>query len=167
MADPVVAGPVWDRFDVRLLPKKASPVYFKMLRPVAVLRASAKLWSRAIFLALNGTIHIVPLSIWGSGRPLMSRVPDHCATLTGKERRVGAQGKHVPGRCSRAYDAVRHLASLRSMVKHGVPYPLRWHIQGCSHEGWTTEPIRRVKTGLQRVVNALQMGIVGCLRTSF
>lgn len=39
---------VWDFFHVSLLPEKPGPVQFKFLRPVAILVASAKLWSRTL-----------------------------------------------------------------------------------------------------------------------
>lgn len=49
----VVADPVWDQFGIMLLPKKSAPTMFILLRPTAILLASAKLWSRRFFLILG------------------------------------------------------------------------------------------------------------------
>lgn len=43
----------WDDFDISLLPKASASTVFNMLRPVAVSKASAKLWSRCMFHALQ------------------------------------------------------------------------------------------------------------------
>lgn len=48
-----IAGPTWDRFDISLLPKANAPTACKALRPIAILLASAKLWSRCFFSILG------------------------------------------------------------------------------------------------------------------
>lgn len=50
---PILGDPIWDTFEVSLLPKKTPPVQFRFLRPVASLVASAKLWSRTCFHVLG------------------------------------------------------------------------------------------------------------------
>lgn len=49
----IVADPVWDSFKIRLLPKCDAPKQFRFLRPIAILLASAKLWSKACFQKLS------------------------------------------------------------------------------------------------------------------
>lgn len=44
-----IADEVWDRFRIRLLAKVEAPTFFKLLRPIAVLKASVKLWSRCCY----------------------------------------------------------------------------------------------------------------------
>lgn len=47
------AGPIWDAFKIRLLSKCDAPTQLRFLRPIAILLASAKLWSRACFQKLS------------------------------------------------------------------------------------------------------------------
>lgn len=46
-------GGAWDHCRVRLLSKVNARTLFKLLRPIAILVASAKLWSRCFFVALE------------------------------------------------------------------------------------------------------------------
>lgn len=56
-----IADESWDRFRIRALAKEEAPTLFKLLRPIAVLRANAKLWSRS-------TIRSATPPTWASRR---------------------------------------------------------------------------------------------------
>lgn len=47
-----IADVSWDSFRVRLLAKVNTPTALKLLRPIAILKSSAKLWSRCSYTAL-------------------------------------------------------------------------------------------------------------------
>lgn len=51
----IIGDTVWDRFGVSLLPKENAPTKFKLLRPIAILLASARLWSRTLFTVLEAS----------------------------------------------------------------------------------------------------------------
>lgn len=122
-----------------------------MLRPVAILTASAKIWSRTMFLLLERyDTNCSPFHL-GSGKAHSCPDPVTIVCLLLEQRgEWGLKTCMLQLDLARAYDAVRHTAILKSMVKRGVPYPLALAYiregmraqMALSHEDCITEPIR-------------------------
>lgn len=71
---PIIEDSVWGVFDVRLLPKTADPAQFKLLRPVAILLASVKLWPRAMSMVFERyDTQRAPSLVGFSQRPFLHR----------------------------------------------------------------------------------------------
>lgn len=147
----IIADPIWDRFDVSLLPKANAPTAFKMLRPIAILLASAKLWSRCFFTILG------EYDTGCSASHLGLRLGHSCSELVTTVRLLlERRGEWRLRTClvqiefARAYDSIVHAAILDAMSRRNVPLPLalayireagRAHL-AFRHAEWETSPIR-------------------------
>lgn len=84
----VVADAPWGRFDISLLPNANAPVALNMLRPIAILLASAKLWSRCSFTILGDYDVQCSAPYLGFRRGHMRSVSCHSPFFAGKTRRM-------------------------------------------------------------------------------
>lgn len=147
----VVSDPVWDQFGVALLPKKNARTKFKLLRPMAILLANAKLWSRCFFLILGDYDVDCSASHLGFRKEhyraevfTVVRIP------LSKRWEWGLRTCWVQIDFAPAYALVRHKARLVAMERRGVPQPLAFAYFGearrarmvFTHAGWFTDPIR-------------------------
>lgn len=114
-----------DDFDISLLPKASAPMDFKQLRPVAVLQACAKLWSRCMLPALQK--YDVGCSPAHMGFRKAYSCPEFVATMRlVLARRMDWRDDTRISQIdfARAYDSVRHQAIYKSMGRRNVPEPL-------------------------------------------
>lgn len=161
----IIEDLVWDSFDVSLLAKASPPKAFNLLRPIAVLLASAKLWSRCMFHAL------LACGVDCSPSHMGFRRAHSCAELAATLRLIldRRQEWGLPTRIAQidvalAYDSVRHAAIHRSMQKRGVPGVLalaylreaRRARMRFRHASWHTDPIR-AGVGLRQGCSASPM----------
>lgn len=116
---PAIADDSWGAFDVRLLPNKYCPNRFVLLRPVAILVASAKLWSSTMFLVLERYDTQCPSH--PGFRRSYSCIGFVAIIRLLMERRseVGLDTCMLQAEFEWVYDCIRHAAILVSLVKRG------------------------------------------------
>lgn len=111
-----VADPCWDRFRIRLLAKCYAPTAFRLLIPVAILKASSKLWSRC-FLRGTGAVrqHPEPRS---HGIQKDIRMLGVCVSvvrlLFEKRAEAGLETHVAQVGSARAYDSIPYSAPKRA-----------------------------------------------------
>lgn len=99
----ILEDPCWEQVHVRLLGKKSAPTAFSLLRPIAVLPTTAKLWSRCMLGVLE-----------------KYDSPDNPGHLGFKKGHSCAELLSF----ARAYDSIHHRAILQAMLRRGVPRPI-------------------------------------------
>lgn len=149
--DPAVADDSWDSFRIRLLAKISAPSLFELLRPIAVFKASAKLWSRCFFGALQQYDTVPNNAHMGFKKSYA------CAELVlvvrlllSKTAEWELETHLAQVDFARAYDSIWHTAILVAMRRGGVPEPLamayiREARRACmqfEHADWSTQPVR-------------------------
>lgn len=167
----LVADPCWDEFHVRLLGKTSAPTLFSLLRPLAVLPGSAKLWSRCMLGELEKYDTPDDPSHLGfkKGRSCAQLVSIMRLLL---EKRMGwVMSTYVAQ--TRAYDSVRHWAILNAGLRRGarVAIALAYIREArCAHMmmhygAWQAHPIKAgfgLRQGCSAAPMLLRWGLQDC-----
>lgn len=159
--DRLVGDPAWDALHITLLAKRSAPTAFKLLRPIAVLLASAKLWSRCMLHALEA------YDIERSPSHMGFQKAHSCAELVATIRPIldhrqewGLSTRVAQIDLARAYDSDIHVGSSRLPRAASSRTAAMWQGRGPQRTHLDARPLADDK----RLLDASRAGLEAMLR---